>query len=44
MPTKNDDINDRDLFHVSIDRCVAFLLDGVRLERWEEGHLLRCHE
>jgi hypothetical protein len=30
-------------FHVSMDRCVAFLLDGVRLESWEEGHLIRCN-
>ena len=46
IPTHWKRIVDRRLagdLHVSMDRCVTFLLDGVRLESWEEAHLKRCN-
>jgi hypothetical protein len=29
-----------DFFHIPMDSCVAFLPEGLRLERREEAHLL----
>jgi hypothetical protein len=37
-----DDKRFVNLFHVRLDRCVAFLLEEVGLESWEEAHLIRC--
>ena len=43
MPKDGEDRRLADLSHVSMDRCVAFLLDGIGLESWEEAHLIRCN-
>jgi hypothetical protein len=33
-----------DFPHVTIDRAVAFLLDGLKLTPDEDAHLIKCDE